>query len=599
MSGPLVAVVGAGPVGALASLELARRGIGVVLFEARTDVSWTSRAICISRRSMEILDRAGVGEMFAAKGLPWSRGRTFHHDRLVFELDLPHSPGDRHAPFINLQQCYTERFLIDALTTVPNAPDLRWGHRVTRVGPSREGVRIEVEGPNGSYSMDADWLIAADGARSIVRSSLGLELKGTSYEGRYLISDIVVEGGEWPVERYVWFDARANPGSTVILHVQPDGVWRIDMQLHENEDPEAALADEQLLPRLQAQLDTIGATAPWRLVWKSVYRAHSLSLDSYRHGRVLFAGDAAHLVPIFGVRGLNSGFDDAHNFAWKLAMVALGEAPDHLLDSYSFERRKATSENIANADKSTWFMSPPTAGFRRMRDAALLLAGDEAWARSLINPRQASFHVYDGSPIVLGDDRPGEGVRPGSPVPNLPLGDDHLHQALAPLGFSALLFENGLSPDLLSDAAGECDSLGIKPVVIGRGEGAIHRRFAADDFPLYLVRPDEHVAARLRADQIPRLKSAYGIAVGGRATHAAPREEVQVATPIEEMYEALSTAIDRAEAANDPVALERIALTLAHALGDPALVRSLIEKALARSDVDSGVQDPGTTLGNI
>ena len=581
MSGPLVAVVGAGPVGALASLELARRGIKVVLLEARAEIGWTSRAICISRRSMEILDRAGVGEPFAAKGLPWNKGRTFHRDRLVFELEMPWSPDDRHAPFINLQQSYTERFLIDALTAVPDRLDLRWGHRVTQVEQSRERVRVDVEAPDGPYSIDADWLIAADGARSAVRSGLGLEFEGTSYEGRYLISDIKVEWAEWPVERHVWFDARANPRSTVILHVQPDGIWRIDMQLHDEEDADDALSDEKLLPRLQAQLEMIGVTAPWRLIWKSVYRAHSLSLESYRQGRVLFAGDAAHLVPIFGVRGLNSGFDDAHNLAWKLAMVAHGDAPDRLLDSYSVERRRATAENIANADKSTWFMSPPTDGFRRMRDATLVLARDAEWARELINPRQATFHVYDGSPIVFQDDEPGIGVRPGSPIPNLPFGESHLHAALAPAGFSALLFERTLGPDALRLAGNECTALGITPVIIGTVEQRLNERFAADRFAFYLVRPDEHVAGRLGADEISRLKLTYDIATGAEAAPASSPEEVRVTTPIEDIYEALSTAIDRAEAAGDPRALERIALTLAHEIGDAARVRSLIVKALA------------------
>ncbi|MFD2498385.1 FAD-dependent monooxygenase [Rhizorhabdus histidinilytica] len=171
--------------------------------------------------------------------------------------------------------------------------------------------------------MKAGWVVAADGARSVVRQALGLKLQGDSYEGRYLIADIEVAGVERPVERHVWFDPPSNPGSTVILHVQPDGIWRIDIQLRD-EDGDEMLEEERLLPLLQAQLDMMGVTAGWTLVWKSIYRAHALTLDSYRHGRVMLAGDAAHLVPIFGVRGLNSGIDDAHNLAWKLALVAAG-----------------------------------------------------------------------------------------------------------------------------------------------------------------------------------------------------------------------------------------------------------------------------------
>ena len=579
MTAPLVVIVGAGPVGALAALELAGSGLNIVLLEARTEIVWTSRAICISRRSLEILDRAGVGEAFEGKGLPWSKGKTFHRDRLVFRLELPHSPDDRHAPFINLQQCYTERFLIDAIEAQPSI-DLRWGHRVTEVIENTDRITVKIAGPAGPYTLETNWLVAADGARSVVRSSLGLSMKGTSYEGRYLISDIKVEGADWPVERHVWFDAPANPGSTVILHVQPDGIWRIDMQLHEDEDPEAALRDESLLPRLQAQLEMIGVRAPWRLVWKSVYRAHSLSLDSYRHGRVLFAGDAAHLVPIFGVRGLNSGFDDAHNLAWKLTMVARGEAPDALLDSYSAERRRATAENIANADKSTWFMSPPTPGFRRMRDAALLLAHEHDWARSLINPRQSSFHVYESSPIVIPDAAPAVGVRPGAPIPNLPYRDSHLQLSLPRTGFAVLLFEAYLSAEEASRAKDECTSLAIYTIVIGAEAGAVPECFAAQDFPLYLIRPDEHVAARLSAAGITQLRDIYGIAIGEGSTTDKAAGDGRIGSELEDIYEALSLALDRSDAAGDSTALERIALTLANGLGNAAGARKLIEQAL-------------------
>jgi 3-(3-hydroxy-phenyl)propionate hydroxylase len=584
--GPLIAIVGAGPVGALSALELSRCGLDVVLLEARTEIAWTSRAICISRRSLEILDRAGVGEAFASKGLPWSKGKTFHRDKLVFRLDLPHGPDDRHAPFINLQQCFTEQFLIDALKERANV-DLRWGHRVTTVTQSNDCVTVETEDRGECYSLRASWLVAADGARSVVRTSLGLSMKGTSYEGRYLISDIEVEGASWPVERHVWFDAPANPGSTVILHVQPDGIWRIDMQLHEHEDPEQALRDENLLPRLQAQLDMIGVTAQWRLVWKSVYRAHSLSLDSYRHGRVLFAGDAAHLVPIFGVRGLNSGFDDAHNLAWKLAMVARGEAPEELLDSYSAERRRATAENIANADKSTWFMSPPTEGFRRMRDAALTLAHEEEWARSLINPRQASSHVYDGSPVIVQDDLPQKGVRPGAHVPNIPFGASCLQLALPSTGFSALLFVSSLPAASVDELCRQCELLHVAPVLIGADEVAIAQRFASDIFPVYLVRPDEHVAARLRADETDRLEQGYRVAIGHGGKVDDSERDIRAASTIEDIYECISTALDRADAASDETALERIALSLANHIGDARIVNALVERALEAASDES------------
>ncbi len=591
-------VVGAGPVGLIAAIELARAGLRPLVLDAKPGIVWSSRATCISRRSLEILDRIGAGPAFAAKALPWSRGRTFHRDRLVFRLDMPFGPGDRHAPFVNLQQCYTEQFLLDTLSALGEAAELRWNHRLTDLRQHGDGVDLSVSGPEGDYSLRAEWVVAADGGRSTVRELMGLKLEGTAYESRYLIADIEVEGANWPVERHVWFDSPANPGSTVILHVQPDNVWRIDYQLRDEEDTDEAQREENVRARLQAQLDMMGVRAPWRIVWRSLYKALALSLGSYRHGRVLFAGDAAHLVPIFGVRGLNSGIDDAHNLGWKLAMVAHGRAPAALLDSYSHERRRATRENLEQATKSTWFMSPPGPGFRLMRDAALVLAAEHAWASSLINPRQSSAHVYDDSPAVLADATPcAEGVPPGASLPNLPLrAGGFLHDALPAQGFSLLAFADGLDAEAIERLAG----IGVTVLWVGAGpitdpDGALAARFAADRFPLYLIRPDEHVAARFTEADPASVSAALDVALGRRRSGAPARAALAPApvTPqaggpaacalgqegLEAVFAAASQAINAAGTA-DAAFLARLTLLLAEAVGDAGRVQTLIAAAM-------------------
>lgn len=557
-----ILIVGAGPVGLALAADLARHGRRPLVIDGKDAIAWSSRAICLSRRSQEIFDRIGAGEAFAAKGLPWSRGKTFYRDSLAFELEMPFGPEDRHAPFINLQQYYSEQFLLDAARAAAGPDVVRWNHMVRSVEQADDHVLVEVETPEGVRTLKAGWLVAADGARSAVRQALGLKLKGDSYEGRYLIADIAVEGIERPVERHVWFDPSSNPGSTVILHVQPDGIWRIDIQLGEG-DGDELLEEERLIPLLQAQLDMMGVTAGWSLVWKSIYRAHALTLDSYRHGRVMLAGDAAHLVPIFGVRGLNSGIDDAHNLGWKLALVAAGTAPADLLDSYSSERLRATRENLAAATKSTWFMSPPTPGFERMRDAVLSLSGSHRWASELLNPRQSTAHVYDGSPVIAADADP-DGIRPGMVLPNLPIGDGdaHLHDRLSPTGFTLLLF-------------GEQAALAIDGVeVVTIADPVLAKHFAG--YPAWLIRPDEHVVARFASIDGAGIKAALDLATG-----RAPRDVgavppvVRNDTPLERMYEAIAAGMP-ADDAGAADALARLCLLLCNDAGDADRVLKLI-----------------------
>lgn len=563
--GERVVVVGIGPVGMVAAIDLARRGFRPILLDSKRELAWSSRAICISRRSLEIFRRIGMTEAFFDKALGWTSGKTFLRDRLVFELQMQHGEEDAFPPFVNIQQYHTERFLLETIKAMGDAVELRWGHAAAGLRQDADGATLAVRGPEGDYELDCDWIVAADGPRSPLREALGLKLKGTSYEGRYMIADLEVPGVERAVERHVWFDPVSNPGSTVILHVQPDHVWRIDIQLDGGEDDATVLAEENLLPRIQSHLDMMGVDAPWRVIWKSVYRAHALSLDSYRHGRVLFAGDAAHLVPIFGVRGLNSGIDDAHNLGWKLAAVMRGDADERLLDSYGEERRQATLENLANAVKSTWFMSPPTPGFRTMRDAALELAADNHWTRPLINPRQSAAHRYTASSAIAYDAGADEGIAPGAVVPSLPVaGDGRRLQALLGRDFTLVAFADALPEDHLAPVLARATARGIAVIVVGGREApdgtthlpdpdaALLDRFAGRHHPLYLLRPDEHVAARPCADPAAfdeALQTALGDSTPGDAfpfVCATDLDGVVPQTELERLFARLSRVLDEA-----------------------------------------------------
>jgi 3-(3-hydroxy-phenyl)propionate hydroxylase len=400
-----VLIAGGGPVGLTLAALLARYGIETLVIEADAGYCTGSRAICVSRRSQEILAWAGAAQATLAKGLPWAGGRSYWRGQEVLHFQMPNEPTQRFAPMLNIQQYYIEQYAHlagqrDLSSELPK-PRVLWSSKVVAVDNQAEGVRVVVEGPDGlRQTFEAAYLVACDGGRSTVREQLGVQLEGVQYEGKYVIVDIE-QDTERPVERLAWFDPPSNPGSTLLMHRQPDKVWRVDYQVRDGEDPDEAVKPENVLPRVQSHLTMIGETAPWKPLWISIYNAKCLTLAQYRYGRTFFAGDAGHLVPIFGVRGLNSGLDDAANLAWKLALVVRGQASDRLLDTYSQERVHATRENISYGAKSTEFMAPPSHGFVLMREAVLRLASIGHAVKSLINPRQSAPIEYLGSALNI------------------------------------------------------------------------------------------------------------------------------------------------------------------------------------------------------
>lgn len=477
-----VLIAGGGPVGLLTALGLARWGVASVVIEADDSVCEGSRAACISRRSLEILDRHGVVGALLQKGLAWTRGRSYWGEQEVFVFDMPSHAGEKFPPMINLEQYYIEQFLLDEIGRVnaarPGMIDIRWASRLASFGQDTQGVRAQVENALGTYAIDARWLVACDGGQSTVRGQLGLELKGVGYQGRYAIVDIELKSS-YPTERRAWFDPPWARGGTILMHRQPDDIWRIDFQLAAHEDAEAVLRPEHLRRFVQTHLDAIGeGHLPWTPVWTSIYRAGAMTLDSYRHGRVLFAGNSAHAMPIFGVRGLNSGFDDADNLVWKLASVIRGQAGEALLDSYSAERIEAFQVNAASAMRSTEFMSPPHRGFELMREAALSLAGRHPGIARLVNPRQTSAITYRQSSLST----PGEAgaMETGAPLADIQLPDgSHLSDRLDPTGFTLLVF---------GEAAADRDPCStVRLPLVASPDG----RPCA-----YLLRPDGHVCAR-------------------------------------------------------------------------------------------------------
>jgi 3-(3-hydroxy-phenyl)propionate hydroxylase len=527
-----VAIVGGGPVGMTLALALARQGVRSVLIEADDSVCTGSRAICISRRSLEIFKRLGVVDGFLQKGLAWTGGRSFYRDTEVFRFAMHQDDEQSLPPMINIAQYQIEQLLLDEIERHAGLIDVRWQTRVTGIEQRPQGgatLTLRSADPSdhegASWKMDAAWVVACDGGRSTIRDLLGLKLTGTTYEGRYVIVDIELDTTR-ATERLAYFDPPSNPGSTVLVHKQPDNVWRIDYQLRDDEDPDAAVLPENVIPRVQNLLDSMGETGAWSPIWITIYKANALTLERYRHGSVMFAGDAAHLVPIFGVRGANSGIDDADNLGWKLGCVINGNASPALLDSYSDERVYAARENLSYGMKSTEFMAPPTFAFELLRTAVLGLAERHAAVRPLINPRQTHAIAYRQSPLNFAGDRADtfdRGPAPGTVLPECRLlkqSDDgtrvgiHLTDLLGPC-FTALRFDadhandadawqqlhntltsKGIAFNVIDIVTAETQSANCPHAIDPTGR--LHDMLDAQPGTVYLIRPDGHVLARCR-----------------------------------------------------------------------------------------------------
>lgn len=533
-----VCVVGGGPTGLAVALGLARYGVPSVVLEADDTVCTGSRAGAITRRTLEIFQQLGVIEPALETGFAWSEGRTFYRDRLVYSFRMPHDENQQFPPGMSLQQNYVEQYLVDEIGKHPDLIQVRWQSSVQSVAQSDDGVELAVTTPLGDYQLTADWVVACDGGRSAVRRELGLELEGTAYEGRYVIIDIRIDTDGFPIGRRCWFDPPSNPGSTLLMYTKPGNMVRFDYQLRPDEDVQEAMRPEVVLGRVAKHLAMMGVDRPWEPVWISLYKANALTLADYRRGRVLFAGDAAHLVPIFGVRGMNSSLDDAHNLAWKLALVVQGKAENVLLDSYSAERVYAARENLRLAGKSAEFMAPPPGPAKLMRDAVLSLCADHPWISTLLDPRQHSAIPLTASPLNTGDPAQqwASGPAAGDILRECPVEIDgvagYLSDAVGP-HFTLLYFGEGVPDPIvaLPERVGvPLRICSIVPAGVGQpgamvdASGRLFGLYDAVAGAAYLVRPDGHVLGRWRDLDAQTLTEAVVQGIDGTVAgrHTAP-----------------------------------------------------------------------------
>ncbi|MBB4040317.1 3-(3-hydroxy-phenyl)propionate hydroxylase [Microvirga flocculans] len=507
-----VIVVGAGPIGLCTAIDLAQRGVPVVLLDDADRIGEGSRGICYSKRTLEILDRLGVAAPCLQKGVTWKIGKVFQRNDLLYAFDLLPEDGHKMPAFINLQQYYLEHALVKRAAELSNL-DLRWRNKVIGLRRRNDGVTLTVETPEGAYDLDADWVVAADGARSAIRDMLGLAFRGEVFEDRFLIADVKMKGA-FPPERWFWFDPPFHEGHSALLHKQPDDVWRIDLQLGPEADAKAEQSPERVIPRLRQML----GHEDFSLEWVSVYTFQCRRLERFVHGRVIFVGDAAHQVSPFGARGANSGIQDAENLAWKLALVMKGDAPGSLIDTYDLERSAAADENIGHSTRSTDFIAPRSAQELRFRDSVLALARHAPFAQRMVNSGRLSTPSTYETPLSTPDrDQWSSGLRPGAPLPDAPM----LQRNGQPIW---LLEALGGEETILHVQNGGTVPQGSRVLVIGEDlrdeHGFFMQRFDAKPGSTYLVRPDQHLAARWRSADPAAIEKASRRLKGFDGEHA-------------------------------------------------------------------------------
>lgn len=501
-----VVIAGAGPIGLTMAIDLAQYGIRSIIVDDNDVVSVGSRAICWSKRTLEILDRLGVGERMVDKGVTWQVGRTYHGEHEVYHFDLQPEPGHKMPAFINLQQYHVEQYLVERCEALSDYIDLRWKNRVVSVEQTAaESVRTGIETPDGRYELNAQYLIACDGANSSIRSMLGLSFEGQTFEESFLIADIEMEA-DFPSERRFWFEPTFHAGQSALLHKQPDNIYRIDLQLHPDADAKIETRPENVIPRIRRVLGHDN----FELSWVSVYKFRCNRMERFVHERVLFVGDSAHIVSPFGARGGNGGIQDADNLGWKLAAVLRQKAAAGLLETYNSERVHGAEENLMNSSRTTNFMTPKSRMEKIFRDQVLAMSHRYPFARALVNsgrlsvPCSLAGHSALVPALAVPEDVPVMSL-PGSPCQDAPLvavADQQPQWLLSLLGGRYLLFSIGSTDRHLGSR------LGLRQLHIDTNrtlssdshwhdsDGLVESRYGTD--LVYLIRPDQHVAGVFR-----------------------------------------------------------------------------------------------------
>jgi 3-(3-hydroxy-phenyl)propionate hydroxylase len=385
--GDLVLVAGGGPVGLLCAWLLGRRGLRVRLFDNNVAPQADPRAATTHPATLELLAEDGLAQDMARVGLVapifqfWDRPSG----ELVAQFDHAVLKDDTPYPYVvQCEQFKTAKLLLERLRKLPNV-EVLFGHEVTEVTQAEDSVSVAVRGPGAITTHAGSYLIGADGGRSVVRKQCGIAFEGFTWPERFLVLTTPYDfEAEWGFCYRSYF---ADPGAWCncfkVSADGPPGLWRTVFPAGAEQSEADILSDAGVQARMQSFFP---APRAYEIVHRNLYVTHQRVAKTFRKGRVLLAGDAAHVNNPIGGMGLNGGIQDAANLSDKLAQVARGEAPDQLLDLYSRQRRAVAVEFVQEqsiANKKRLEARDPEARRRNLGELREISA-DPARARQFL-----------------------------------------------------------------------------------------------------------------------------------------------------------------------------------------------------------------------
>ncbi len=519
-----VLIAGAGPVGLTAAIELARRGIACRIVDPLIEAPIYAKAVGVQPRTLEVFEGMGVLGQILDASVPL-RGQTVYvNGQVVSQLTFP-LPADVPFGFIALPQYATERVLAEELAM--RGTRVERGRRLTAFEQDGEGVTATLSGEAGESRVRCRYLIGADGAHSMVRKSLGLSFDGAAFGEQYMLGDVEVD---WSFrhDQALRFMHQVDGRTLDMLVCVPlpgRGRYRMSMNVAADLATAGGATDAVAhgfegshapeLRHIQTVLDRLSPEPVMarNLRWSSVFRISHRIVDAYGHGRAFVAGDAAHIHPPTGAQGMNTGIQDAHNLAWKLALAVRGEAAAGLLDSYDAERRPVGEDVVGRTVQSA------RAGI-----------GADSNDPSFVVRREAQLLIdYAGSPIVSAKTDDSGGPQAGRRADDAtgltrdsvaaPL---RLYSLLGRRGHTALLYAGQtLAADTvarlestaqaLRDAAHgrldvyliAADGVQIAATVlplVRDVQGEFARLYTAAGCAAFIVRPDGYLGIALRGD---------------------------------------------------------------------------------------------------